>query len=132
MQLIISGRGIVLTRTFKDAVTAQGGQARPPLLPALIEARATFSGREVPPHRRAHAARARRRVLLERGHRRRPHRPPSTRRWRGLDHQVRRAKDPPTPGAAPAHARGADAPGRPARWPEPDGRPDHASSSSPG
>jgi ribosomal subunit interface protein len=42
MQLIISGRGMGLTRDFKDAVTDKVAKLAP-LLPALIEARATFS-----------------------------------------------------------------------------------------
>jgi ribosomal subunit interface protein len=42
MQLIISGRGVVLTRAFKDAVTDKVAKLGP-LLPSLIEARATFS-----------------------------------------------------------------------------------------
>jgi putative sigma-54 modulation protein len=40
MQLIISGRGMVLTNAFKDAVTGKVAKLAP-LLPALIEARAT-------------------------------------------------------------------------------------------
>ena len=42
MQLIISGRGVVLTREFKDAVTDKVAKLTP-LLPALVEARATFT-----------------------------------------------------------------------------------------
>jgi ribosomal subunit interface protein len=42
MQLIISGRGVVLTRAFKDAVTGKIAKLTP-LLPSLVEARATFS-----------------------------------------------------------------------------------------
>jgi ribosomal subunit interface protein len=42
MQLIISGRGIVLTRAFKDAVTGKVAKLGP-LLPALIAARASFT-----------------------------------------------------------------------------------------
>jgi ribosomal subunit interface protein len=42
MQLIISGRGVVLTAAFKDAVTTKVAKLTP-LLPALIEARATFT-----------------------------------------------------------------------------------------
>jgi ribosomal subunit interface protein len=42
MQLIISGRGVVLTKSFKDAVTGKIAKLAP-LLPTLIEARATFS-----------------------------------------------------------------------------------------
>jgi|RhiMetdeSRZDD1v2_1073273.scaffolds.fasta_scaffold02735_11 ribosomal subunit interface protein len=42
MRLIISGRGVVLTRPFKDAVTEKVAKLAP-LLPALIEARATFT-----------------------------------------------------------------------------------------
>ena len=40
MQLIISGRGVVLTTAFKDAVTAKIAKLAP-LLPTLVEARAT-------------------------------------------------------------------------------------------
>jgi ribosomal subunit interface protein len=40
MQLIISGRRVMLTTEFKDAVTAKVAKLTP-LLPALIEARAT-------------------------------------------------------------------------------------------
>jgi ribosomal subunit interface protein len=40
MRLIISGRGLVLTTAFKDAVTARVAKLGP-LLPALTEARAT-------------------------------------------------------------------------------------------
>jgi ribosomal subunit interface protein len=42
MQLIISGRGVVLTRAFKDAVTDKVAKLTP-LLPKLVEARATFT-----------------------------------------------------------------------------------------
>jgi ribosomal subunit interface protein len=42
MQLIISGRGVVLTTAFKDAVTAKIAKLTP-LLPALVEARAIFT-----------------------------------------------------------------------------------------
>jgi ribosomal subunit interface protein len=42
MQLIISGRGVVLTKSFKDAVTDKVARLAP-LLPSLIEARATVS-----------------------------------------------------------------------------------------
>ncbi len=42
MQLIISGRGVVLTPAFKDAVTGKVAKLAP-LLPTLIEARATFT-----------------------------------------------------------------------------------------
>jgi ribosomal subunit interface protein len=42
MQVIISGRGVVLTRTFKDAVSGKIAKLAP-LVPSLIEARATFS-----------------------------------------------------------------------------------------
>jgi ribosomal subunit interface protein len=42
MDLIISGRGIALDRDFKDAVTRKVARVGR-LLPALIEARATFS-----------------------------------------------------------------------------------------
>ena len=42
MQLIISGRGIALDRDFKDAVTRKVARVGR-LLPALIEARATFT-----------------------------------------------------------------------------------------
>jgi len=42
MRLIISGRGVVLTPAFKDGVTAKVARLAP-LLPALIEARATFT-----------------------------------------------------------------------------------------
>ena len=42
MQLIISGRGVVLTKGFKDVVTGKVAKLAP-LLPALIGARATFS-----------------------------------------------------------------------------------------
>ena len=40
MQLIISGRGVVLTTAFKDAVTAKVAKLAP-LLPTVVEARAT-------------------------------------------------------------------------------------------
>jgi ribosomal subunit interface protein len=42
MQLIISGRGVVLTTAFKDVVTAKVAKLAP-LLPSLIGARATFT-----------------------------------------------------------------------------------------
>ena len=42
MELIISGRGVVLGRDFKDAVTRKVARVAR-LLPTLIEARATFS-----------------------------------------------------------------------------------------
>jgi ribosomal subunit interface protein len=42
MQLIISGRGVVLTRAFKDAVTDKIAKLAP-LVPTLIDARATFT-----------------------------------------------------------------------------------------
>jgi len=42
MQLIISGRGVVLTKGFKDVVTGKVAKLAP-LLPTLIEARATFT-----------------------------------------------------------------------------------------
>jgi putative sigma-54 modulation protein len=42
MQLIISGRGVVLTNAFKDAVTGKVAKLEP-LLPRLIEARAVFT-----------------------------------------------------------------------------------------
>jgi ribosomal subunit interface protein len=42
MQLIISGRGVALTAAFKDVVTAKVAKLAP-LLPALVEARATFT-----------------------------------------------------------------------------------------
>ncbi len=42
MQLIISGRGVVLTKAFKDSVTGKIAKLGP-LLPALTEARATFT-----------------------------------------------------------------------------------------
>lgn len=42
MELIISGRGVTLTPSFKDAVTARVAKLAP-LLPTLVEARATFS-----------------------------------------------------------------------------------------
>jgi ribosomal subunit interface protein len=42
MQVIISGRGVVLTRAFKDAVTGKIAKLAP-LVPSLVEARATFS-----------------------------------------------------------------------------------------
>jgi ribosomal subunit interface protein len=42
MQLIISGRGVVLTREFKDSVTDKVAKLAP-LLPTLVKARATFS-----------------------------------------------------------------------------------------
>lgn len=42
MRLIISGRGLVLTTAFKDAVTARVAKLGP-LLPTLTEARATFT-----------------------------------------------------------------------------------------
>jgi ribosomal subunit interface protein len=40
MELIISGRGVVLTRAFKDTVTGKVAKLAP-LLPTLVEARAT-------------------------------------------------------------------------------------------
>jgi ribosomal subunit interface protein len=43
MELIISGRGVVLTRAFKDSVTDKVAKLAP-LVPSLIEARATFTG----------------------------------------------------------------------------------------
>jgi ribosomal subunit interface protein len=42
MQVIISGRGVVLTRAFKDAVTGKIAKLTP-LVPSLVEARATCS-----------------------------------------------------------------------------------------
>jgi ribosomal subunit interface protein len=42
MQLIISGRGLSLSTAFKDAVTAKVAKLAP-LLPRVIEARATFT-----------------------------------------------------------------------------------------
>lgn len=42
MQLIVSGRGMVLTPTFKDAVTGKVAKLGP-LLPAPIAARAAFT-----------------------------------------------------------------------------------------
>ena len=42
MQLIISGRGVVLTPAFKDVVTGKVAKLSP-LLPSLIGARATFT-----------------------------------------------------------------------------------------
>jgi ribosomal subunit interface protein len=42
MQVIISGRGVVLTRAFKDAVTGKIAKLAP-LVPSLIEVRATCS-----------------------------------------------------------------------------------------
>jgi len=42
MQLIISGRRVVLTKGFKDVVTGKVATLAP-LLPTLIEARATFT-----------------------------------------------------------------------------------------
>jgi ribosomal subunit interface protein len=42
MQLIISGRGMILSTAFKDTVTAKVAKLKP-LLPALIEARATIT-----------------------------------------------------------------------------------------
>jgi len=42
MRLIISGRGVALTPAFKDTVTAKVAKLAP-LLPTLIEARATFT-----------------------------------------------------------------------------------------
>jgi ribosomal subunit interface protein len=40
MQLIISGRGVMLTPTFKEAITGKVAKLAP-LLPKLVEARAT-------------------------------------------------------------------------------------------
>jgi ribosomal subunit interface protein len=42
MQLIISGRGLRLSTAFKDSVTAKVAKLTP-LLPRVIEARATFT-----------------------------------------------------------------------------------------
>jgi ribosomal subunit interface protein len=90
MDLIISGRGIALDRDFKDAVTRKVARVGR-LLPALIEARATFS-----------AEKFRRTVRLTLTAR---HKVFSTTATDGdlmtavdsavarLDHQVRRAKD---------------------------------------
>ena len=79
MQLIISGRGIVLSRDFKDAVTRKVARVGR-LLPALIEARATFTAEKFRRTRSPHAHRAPPGVLDDR-HRRRPHGRRSTRRW---------------------------------------------------
>jgi ribosomal subunit interface protein len=90
MQLIISGRGVVLTREFKDAVTGKVAKLAP-LLPSLIGARATFT-----------AEKFRRTVRLTLTARRRVFSSTATageltaavdEAVAGLAHQVRRAKD---------------------------------------
>jgi ribosomal subunit interface protein len=90
MQLIISGRGVVLTRQFKDSVSDKIAKLAP-LLPALIEARATFS-----------AEKFRRTVRLTLTAKRRVFSSTATageltvavdEAIAGLAHQVRRAKD---------------------------------------
>jgi ribosomal subunit interface protein len=90
MQLIISGRGVVLTREFKDSVTEKIAKLGP-LLPALVEARATFT-----------AEKFRRTVRLTLTARRRVFSSTATagdlgaavdEAVAGLAHQVRRAKD---------------------------------------
>ena len=122
MGLIISGRGIVLDRDFKDAVTRKVARVGR-LLPALIEARATFS-----------AEKFRRTVRLTLTARHQVFSTAATdvdlmtavdAAVARLDHQVRRAKDRRRLAPRPAHARGADAPGDRRGGLSPDGRPDH-------
>ena len=90
MQLIISGRGVVLTPAFKDAVTGKVAKLAP-LLPALIGARATFT-----------AEKFRRTVVLRLTAKRRVFSSTATagdltaavdEAVANLAHQVRRAKD---------------------------------------
>jgi ribosomal subunit interface protein len=90
MQLIISGRGVVLTKAFKDSVTAKMAKLAP-LLPALTEARATFT-----------AEKFRRTVRLTLSAKRRVFSSTATasdltaavdEAVAGLAHQVRRAKE---------------------------------------
>jgi ribosomal subunit interface protein len=90
VRLIISGRGLVLTPAFKDAVTAKVARLAP-LVPALVEARATCS-----------AEKFRRTVRLTLASRRRVFASAATagdlaaavdEAVDNLAHQVRRAKD---------------------------------------
>ena len=90
MQLIISGRGVVLTTAFKDTVTGKVAKLAP-LLPTVVGARATFT-----------AEKFRRTVRLTLTARRRVFASTATaadltaavdEAVAGLAHQVRRAKD---------------------------------------
>jgi ribosomal subunit interface protein len=90
MQLIISGRGVMLSTAFKDVVTGKVAKLAP-LLPALVEARATFT-----------AEKFRRTVRLSLATRRRVFASTATagdltaavdEAVDNLAHQVRRAKD---------------------------------------